>query len=136
MTAIRRLIWRPLSGRRGSPATIADPAVGAIRVPSIRTVVVFPAPLGPRKPNTSPAETLNETSSTATRSPKRFVRCSTTSAGSPESGGSRRRIGAGSGGSRTPDTCLSSGGGAGGSSALAGEADSARPPPVRSATTA
>ena len=33
---------------------IADPELGAIRVPSVRTVVVLPAPFGPRKPNTSP----------------------------------------------------------------------------------
>jgi len=32
-------------------------------------VVVFPAPLGPRKPKKSPASTRNETSSTAVRWP-------------------------------------------------------------------
>jgi hypothetical protein len=47
----------------------------------MRTVVVLPAPFGPRKPKTSPAATVNETSSTAIRSPKRLVRCSTVSAG-------------------------------------------------------
>jgi hypothetical protein len=36
------------------PATVAEPEVGAIRVLRVRTVVVFPAPFGPRKPNTSP----------------------------------------------------------------------------------
>ena len=36
------------------PATTAVPEVGAIRVPRVRTVVVLPAPLGPRKPKTSP----------------------------------------------------------------------------------
>ena len=50
-------------------------------VPSVRTVVVFPAPLGPRNPSTSPRPTSNETSSNATRSPNRFDRCSTESAG-------------------------------------------------------
>jgi hypothetical protein len=44
----------PFSGRNSMPATVADPEVGASSVPSVRTVVVFPAPLGPRKPNTSP----------------------------------------------------------------------------------
>ena len=32
------------------PATSARPSVGAISVTSMRTVVDFPAPLGPRKP--------------------------------------------------------------------------------------
>ena len=56
------------------PATTAEPAVGAISVPSVRTVVVLPAPFGPRNPNTSPHPTLNETSARAVRSPKRLVR--------------------------------------------------------------
>jgi hypothetical protein len=56
------------------PATVADPAVAEISVPRIRTVVVLPAPFGPRKPNTSPRATLNDTSSTATRSPKVLLR--------------------------------------------------------------
>ena len=54
-------------------------------VPSVRTVVVFPAPLGPRKPKTSPRATSNETSSNASRSPKRFDRCLTDTAGAPPS---------------------------------------------------
>src|SRR5579885_952576 len=37
-------------------------------------VVDLPAPLGPRKPSTSPPLTLSETSSTARIGPKRFVR--------------------------------------------------------------
>ena len=36
-------------------------------------IVVLPAPLGPISPATAPAGTLNETWSTAVRSPKRFV---------------------------------------------------------------
>src|SRR5579859_1240983 len=40
----------------------------------MRSVVDLPAPFGPRKPTTSPCPTSNETSSTATRSPYRFVR--------------------------------------------------------------
>ena len=45
-------------------------------VPSMRTVVVLPAPFGPRNPNTSPLATLSDRPSTAVRSPKRFVRFS------------------------------------------------------------
>ena len=46
--------WRVRSPVKAIPATIADPELGAISVPRVRTVVVLPAPLGPRKPNTSP----------------------------------------------------------------------------------
>src|SRR3970282_2129827 len=38
---------------------------------TIRIVVVFPAPFGPRKPSTSPAATSNERSETGTGEPKR-----------------------------------------------------------------
>jgi len=54
MIATRLRISTPFSGVNGMPATVADPELGAIKVPSVRTVVVFPAPLGPRNPNTSP----------------------------------------------------------------------------------
>ena len=54
MIEIRARIAGPFSALNGMPATVADPEVGAISVPSVRTVVVLPAPLGPRKPNTSP----------------------------------------------------------------------------------
>ena len=54
MIEIRDRIAGPFSGLSGMPATVAEPEVGASSVPSVRTVVVFPAPLGPRKPNTSP----------------------------------------------------------------------------------
>jgi hypothetical protein len=54
MIAIRRRISTPFSGVSGSPATLAEPDVGAMSVPSVRTVVVLPAPFGPRKPKTSP----------------------------------------------------------------------------------
>jgi hypothetical protein len=40
----------------------------------MRSVVVLPAPLGPRKPVMLPAATSNDNPSTATRSSKRFVR--------------------------------------------------------------
>ena len=54
MIEIRDRIAGPFSAHNSMPATVADPEVGASSVPSVRTVVVFPAPLGPRKPNTSP----------------------------------------------------------------------------------
>src|SRR4051794_20546037 len=44
-------------------------------------VVDLPAPLGPRKPKTSPAATSKSTPSTATRSSYVFVRALTTTAG-------------------------------------------------------
>jgi hypothetical protein len=46
--------WRmsaPFSALRGIPATVVAPEVAAINVPSVRTVVVLPAPLEPRNPN-------------------------------------------------------------------------------------
>ena len=46
----------------------------------MRIVVVLPAPLAPRKPKISPRGTLNETRSTATKSPKRRVRSLTRTA--------------------------------------------------------
>src|SRR4029450_6733596 len=74
MTEIRRRISTPFSGVRGIPATAAEPEVGAMSVPSVRTVVVFPAPFGPRKPKPAPSPISKETSSNATRSPKRLLR--------------------------------------------------------------
>src|SRR5437764_1659090 len=81
MTEIRRRISTPLSGVSGMPATIAVPDVGAISVARVRTVVVLPAPFGPRNPKISPWPTLNDRSSKARRAPNRFERWSTTSAG-------------------------------------------------------
>ena len=51
------------------PATIAVPDDGESSVPSMRIVVVFPAPLGPRRPNTSPSAISNETPRTASTPP-------------------------------------------------------------------
>ena len=51
----------------------AVPAVGIMKPASMRIVVDLPAPFGPRKPNTSPRATLNETLSTAVKPPKRLV---------------------------------------------------------------
>jgi hypothetical protein len=47
------------------PATTAVPAEGSIRAVSIRTVVVLPAPFGPRKPKTDPAGMVRVRASTA-----------------------------------------------------------------------
>jgi hypothetical protein len=46
-------------------ATVAVPAVGRVSVERIRTVVVFPAPLGPRIPCTCPEGKETDKSSTA-----------------------------------------------------------------------
>src|ERR1035438_3995150 len=48
------------------PATEALPAEGGRKQVRTRIVVVFPAPLGPRKPTIWPFSTSNEMSSTAT----------------------------------------------------------------------
>src|ERR1700683_1160189 len=93
MIAMCCRISGPLSAVKGIPATLAEPDVGAISVPNVRTVVVFPAPLGPRNPNTSPCATENETSSKAVRSPKRLGRGATTSAGGlPETRSARAPV--------------------------------------------
>ena len=81
MMEMRWRISTPFSGVSGMPAMVAVPEVGAISVPSVRTVVVLPAPLGPRKPNTSPWATSKETSEKAVRWPKRLVSRSTRRAG-------------------------------------------------------
>ena len=56
----------PAGSPGGRPKTRAWPAVGRARPSSILTVVVLPAPLGPRKPNTSPGATARVNPSTAT----------------------------------------------------------------------
>src|SRR5579863_8533973 len=58
---------------------MAVPAVGARKPATIFIVVDLPAPLGPRKPNTSPAGTANDTSSTATSGPNCLTRCTISS---------------------------------------------------------
>src|SRR4249919_688361 len=65
------------------PATRALPPVGCMSVHSTEIVVVLPAPLGPRKPNSSPGSTENEMPSTAVKSPKRLTRPSTSTALEP-----------------------------------------------------
>src|SRR5690606_36121860 len=73
------------------PATLARPPVGRASVHSILMVVDLPAPLGPRKANTSPGRTANDTSTTASRSPKRLPRPDTSTAG--PSGGDAAAVG-------------------------------------------
>ena len=47
------------------PPTVIRPEVGGMKPVIMRMVVDLPAPLGPRKPSTSPRSTVNETSFTA-----------------------------------------------------------------------
>src|SRR5437660_7796267 len=58
-------------------ATVHLPAVGGRKQVRTRMVVVFPAPLGPRKPTICPFSTSKEMSSTATVRAYRFVKPST-----------------------------------------------------------
>src|ERR1051325_5451092 len=62
------------SRRMSWPQMVTVPAVGRMRPTSMRMVVVFPAPFGPRKPNTSPGWRSNETLSTIVRLPMTLVR--------------------------------------------------------------
>src|SRR5215831_19508932 len=59
------------------PATFAVPEVGGRKHVRTRIVVVFPAPLGPRKPTICPFSTSKEMLSTATVRAYRLVRPST-----------------------------------------------------------
>src|SRR5688500_11540751 len=62
------------SAMRSTPPIRIEPAVGR-RIPAImRRVVVLPAPLGPRKPNSSPRATCRDNEFTAVNFPYRFVR--------------------------------------------------------------
>src|SRR5271165_2343623 len=54
------------------PQTETWPWDGAMKPAIILMVVVLPAPLAPKKPNTSPGDTLNVRSSTASLSPYRL----------------------------------------------------------------
>src|SRR5271156_1098483 len=77
-------IWRFTSTEscvKSMPRICMRPEVGASRPVSILIVVDFPAPLGPRKPKNWPGATRKFTSCTATKSPKRRVRCSVEIAG-------------------------------------------------------
>ena len=67
---------RAMSSPGQRPRTAQLPDVGERKPISVRIVVVFPAPFGPRKPNTSPAATLRLNPETAVSEPYRFVRSS------------------------------------------------------------
>ena len=56
-----------------SPVMRAVPRDGTRYPVRIRRIVVFPEPLGPRSPMTSPASTSRETPSTASRGPYHLV---------------------------------------------------------------
>ncbi len=73
---------RTASGCRATsnPATRTRPPPGRVSVHSIRTVVVFPAPFGPRNANTSPRLIENDTSLTASMAPYRLDRDDTSTA--------------------------------------------------------
>ena len=62
---------RPGLGRSAKrrPLTVAGPDVAGVSPTMIRMVVVFPAPLGPRKPVTRPGRAVKLTSSTAAKPP-------------------------------------------------------------------
>src|SRR6266705_4295341 len=71
------------SVRTSRPSTWASPALRGKRPVSILITVVFPLPLGPRKPKISPFWTRKLTSLTAVKLPKRRTRCSAEMATSP-----------------------------------------------------
>src|SRR5579872_553491 len=81
-TPIRRRTEAP-SVATSKPATNARPEVGGSSVHSIRTVVVLPAPLGPRKPKTSPAETVRSIPFTASIPPPKLRHSSRASMAGP-----------------------------------------------------
>src|SRR5712691_1948462 len=66
------------SSTTSSPETLAVPADGRRYPVSIRRMVVFPEPLGPRRPMTSPPPTSSDTPSTASLGPNHFVSLSAT----------------------------------------------------------
>src|SRR5216684_9074783 len=61
--------WRASASPAGRPNKRAWPLVGRTRPSRILTVVVLPAPFGPRKPNTSPGSTVRLRSWRATLRP-------------------------------------------------------------------
>src|SRR3954463_5801499 len=58
------------------PPMLTLPAEGGMKPVIMRMVVDLPAPLGPRKPSTSPRSTVKEMPSTARFAPKAFTRLS------------------------------------------------------------
>ena len=91
--ARRRRARRPAAGAarrrraQGSPPEQPDLPASARSSPSrMRRVVVLPAPLGPRKPWTSPRSTCRSRPSRATVAPKRFTRPEMSITGAPSRG--------------------------------------------------
>src|ERR1700761_282533 len=72
---LRRTVSR--SRTTSWPATMAWPDVGLTSVHKMLMVVDLPAPLGPRKPNVSPAATSKPIPRTASMSPYFLIRLST-----------------------------------------------------------
>src|SRR6266550_4597620 len=68
--------------RTSKPQISMLPCVGLMRPTSMRIVVVLPAPLGPRKPKTSPAWMAKEMLSTIVRLPMTLIRLRATRTGS------------------------------------------------------
>src|SRR6266853_4844913 len=66
-----------------APSTVALPDVGRARPSRSLTGVVLPAPLGPRKPKTSPRGTVIERPASATVCPNRLERLAVWMAGEP-----------------------------------------------------
>ncbi len=64
-TTPMRFLMRARSLARSRPSRLARPEVGRVRPVNMRMVVVLPAPLGPRKPKTSPGWTVKSIPSTA-----------------------------------------------------------------------
>src|SRR2546430_4525393 len=69
-------------GRTPWPSSRTSPASANTRPTSTRSVVVFPAPLGPSNPHTSPWATEKSRSSTASTGPNRLVSRETAMTGS------------------------------------------------------
>src|SRR4051812_8262083 len=88
---------RALSGSSATswPAIATRPLVAPRKPARMRSVVLLPAPFGPRNPTTSPLSTRNETSFTASCAPYRFERWSTSNTRSllPPARRERRRRG-------------------------------------------
>src|SRR5262249_13658984 len=57
------LCWCGCPATIGSPSSVTRPRVAGSRPPTIRSSVVLPQPLGPRRQTNSPASTPNETRS-------------------------------------------------------------------------
>src|SRR5437868_4389805 len=72
------MFWRMPSGssETSRPSTSARPSANRISPHSARMSVVFPDPLGPSSPKTSPRATSNDTSLTAVKVPNRIDTCS------------------------------------------------------------